>query len=110
MNIVFALLYMVLFVGLLAAVNKAVNKKEKNSTLTIYWLPLRPALIGLMAGLFLCVFAVFPVLLILQVQAILIDFLRAMVVTTIWGIIAYWVPTAWFVRKFNGQSLDIALI
>ena len=106
MNVVFALLYLILFVGLVATANEREGKRK----MTIYWLPFRPILMGLWKGLFLCIFGAFPILLILQVQIILSEFLVAVALITLLGTIAYWVPTAWFVRKFNGQSFDIALI
>lgn len=106
MNIVFALLYLILFVSLVVTV----NGKGKKRKMTIYWLPFRPVLMGLAVGLFLCGLGVFPILLILQVQIILSEFLAPVALITLLGTIAYWVPTAWFVRKFNGQSFDIALI
>jgi hypothetical protein len=107
MNGIFAFLYAIFFAGI---VNSNSEKEKETKIFTIYWLPFRPALIGLAVGLFFFTFALIPISLILQVWITFSEFLGIITIITCIGVLGYWAPIAWFIRKLQGDSFTVALI
>ena len=109
MNSLWAFLYIILFVSLVGVVVNETKNQQQEKRCNIYWLPFRPAMFGLFVSLFYFIFVIMPVTKILGITITVQEFLEVTVVITSIGILTYWAPTAWFIRKIQGETFSIIL-
>ena len=78
------------------------------------WLPFRPVAIGLWAGTVILV-SIAPAGAVLVLKGVIdlpttAEIACFALIVSVFGLISYWAPIAYFVRKFAGDKIKISLI
>lgn len=94
------------FISILTGFAESGNKSKK-VTMTLYWLPFRPFLLGISVSLFYVIFAIMPVGLILGIPFVYAEIMPIVVIITFLGTICYWTPTGYIPRVMSGDSFVI---